>query len=68
MSVRIAQVRHLCPLRAQGAFIALAGNHAGALALAARERGVKCYVVMVRRPRFSHPYIARQPTLLVSPA
>ena len=23
------------------------GNHAGALALAAREKGVKCYVVMV---------------------
>ena len=29
-------------------FIDPAGNHAGALALAAKQRGVKCYVVMVR--------------------
>ena len=39
------------PFRACRAFKSLAGNHAGALALAARERGVKCYVVMVRHPR-----------------
>ena len=30
------------------------GNHAGALALAAKERGVPCYVVMVRAPHSGH--------------